>query len=454
MPADVLIHDSADKTPPAPPGRHPLTMVSYADAPRSAGWRLPAQAWVIATVVCIAPVALLLWAAYGAVSELLLLFPWVAPLSGAVLVLVALAGLLMGLAGLAARGWVAIQHARVVRSRLGVPVDVVAQMRADPAALESAAMQLELATAPYRLHPNLSTLSAPAAPKAAEQAQLAPIDVSPVAAETWLAWVDAQPHVMIAGRTNAGKTTLATAILGERIRAGEQIIVCDPHWQPGKWHGVPAIGGGRAYAAILDALQSLLDEMDRRYQDYTQGREAFDRLTVLIDEVPGLVGYCEGARLGVWRSFARVFGSEARKVRMSAILLTQSPLVEDIDLNSRLRENFARVALGDQAPRLLRDEPDAKRRAHLLDLLRGQRHPAAMVYASEVHVLDTSEVPILAAERASGARVWLPPPAMPRVDRETATRKALAALKQRGVSRDDARRVYGLVFTNDVWGGV
>lgn len=240
-----------------------------------------------------------------------------------------------------------------------------------------------------------------------------------IADSEWMPWIDRTPHLLLSARTNAGKTTLATAILA--ARAGEQLLILDPHDQPDKWFGLRAIGGGRNFDAILSALAGVLDEMDRRYVEYNDGKEtdAFDRLTVLIDETPALVAHTmDGQRTtdARWKNFAKKLGSEARKVRISAILLTQSPLVQDIQISTYMRENFTRVALGDQVTALLSEEKDTARRQTLADLLRGREYAAAMEYKNEIHVLNTDNVPTLARRPATHlAQMWAPPQPAQRV---------------------------------------
>lgn len=236
----------------------------------------------------------------------------------------------------------------------------------------------------------------------------------PIPDQQWLDWIDRTPHLMIAGRTEAGKTTMAEAVIAQRASNGELLYVLDPHYQPGKWCGLPAIGGGRGYGDVMAALGLVLNEMDVRYQDFNAGKrtEDFERLTVFIDEVPALVEWCfDGKKLRDqrWMSFAKQLGSEARKVRISVILMTQSPLVQDIQINTRMRENFTRVALGDQSIELIK-ECNEPRRSELAKLIEGQRYTATMGYLNQVHVLDTSNVRSLAARHvAHMARPWQPP---------------------------------------------
>src|SRR6266540_1813168 len=56
----------------------------------------------------------------------------------------------------------------------------------------------------------------------------------------WLRFIDDQPHVLLAGRTKAGKTHTATAILAQRLRAGETAYLIDPH--SSSWLGLPTVG--------------------------------------------------------------------------------------------------------------------------------------------------------------------------------------------------------------------
>ena len=243
--------------------------------------------------------------------------------------------------------------------------------------------------------------------------EILPPALLPTPDQEWLNWIDRTPHLMIAGRTEAGKTTMAEAVIAQRAMAGELLYVLDPHYQPGKWCGLPATGGGRGYGDVMNALGFVIDEMDTRYKDFNQGKrtEDFDRLTVFIDEVPALVEWCfDGKKLRDqrWMSFAKQLGSEARKVRISVILMTQSPLVQDIQINTRMRENFTRIALGDQSIELIKEAREP-RRTDLEKLIEGQRYTAAMEYQNQVHVLDTSNVQSLARRHVAHlARPWGP----------------------------------------------
>lgn len=266
------------------------------------------------------------------------------------------------------------------------------------------ATELKEKTAPHELYPgSLNMLSIGgnsqtlALPEATEDA----IGLTPD--EQWRKWLLKAPHLLIGGKTDAGKTTFQTAILGEYIDNGDQVLILDPHWQPGKWYGLPATSG---IPAILSLLPDLQSELTSRLEEYKAGKltEEFDRLVILIDEVPAIVSECieltASGRTKIinpaWSNFARRLGSEARKVGVRVMLGSQSTFVQDILVNPQMRENYTRIGLGNLARTLLGSEPDRKRQQVLYDLLRGQSHPAAMEYRGDYYVLDTSNVVALA----------------------------------------------------------
>ena len=232
--------------------------------------------------------------------------------------------------------------------------------------------------------------------------------------DQWRKWLLKAPHLLIGGKTDAGKTTFQTAILGEYIDNGDQVLILDPHWQPGKWFGLSAVSG---VDAILQLLPDLLTELTDRLKEYERGKltEEFDRLVILIDEVPAIVARCvEPTASGRpklidyrWPRFASQLGSEARKVGVRVILGSQSTDVQDLLINRMMRLNYTKIGLGNLARDLLAQEKDTKKKQALYDLLRGQSHPAAMEYHNNFYVLDTSNVVALAERHMRPlARVW------------------------------------------------
>ncbi len=166
------------------------------------------------------------------------------------------------------------------------------------------------------------------------------VDVFP-----WLADLDGNDqrkgnhHTLIAGESDAGKSTLARAMLTCRSYSG-WVLVLNPHAKRDNW-GVPVIGGGRDYLTLNRAMELLLAEMDRRY-DEPEGVE-FESLSIFIDEWPSIQDECPLAS-----RFMKKLAMEGRKVRMRLVVLSQSRLVEDLGLkgSSDIKKSFATVLLG------------------------------------------------------------------------------------------------------------
>ncbi len=267
-----------------------------------------------------------------------------------------------------------------------------------------------------RLYPNAAAVTISQSPSMPmldapyEDAEIVPEDetIGLVPDSEWLGWLTEMPHTMIAGGTGTGKTTLSRIELYERLNIGYAGIVLDPKGKD--WYGLPVFGGGRDFEAILSVLDQLHGEMAARFRAYADGERQFQPIKVLVDEVPDIMDSCLDMRRkladGRWSRFARQLGSLAREIGMSVTLMTQSPLVEDIGMNSAMRKNFTRIALGDETRRLLAEEPDTKRRAALRDLLRGQQYPAAMMRRGQVYLLDTSNVTRLAQRYMASPLHW------------------------------------------------
>ena len=372
----------------------------------------------------------------------------------------------------------------VTRDRYGNPVSAVDVLRQSPherqAALRLAA-ETEVAVAPHRLYRGVDALTVNSAAAALTQAQQAAstLDIGPLPPERWAAVVDRQPHTMLAGKTDAGKSTMARYILSQRINANGQVLIIDPHWSPSNWWGLPGVGAGESWGDIADAFADVGAEYSRRLLEHAQGKATneFQRLTVLVDEAIITKAWFDAqGKHNPWSRFAVVLGSGARKVRVSVILMTQSPNVQDLGLSGPLRENYSRIALDARTVRqLIEDDGSNERRKALLAGLPGQGdYPAAMEIGGEVFYLDRRH--ITNVERPGGAdgALWLPsvpsvsaeaPQASPEASQRTDGRTdgatlpldrlaLLRALRRSGKSRDDARelmRAYGIEFENALW---
>lgn len=359
---------------------------------------------------------------------------WLHALALAALAVVLVLPALAGVAGVWwwwRRARVDLARSAIVYDGGGNPVPVAAL--AGVAYADYAALAVALA-------PARPALPAAPAEAARQPAPAVALDQPAVWLPALLAW----PHLLIAGRTGSGKSTLARALLAAAARAGDMVAVIDPHAEANRWP-VPAIGAGRDYAAIAAALAALDAEVTTRYQALAAGRVS-PALTVIIDEVPAVA-----AQVPSWREWATRIGSEARKAGVRVVLLSQSPLVEDLGVNSVMRRNFAGVALDVASARLLvRSLPSAQAQSLLDAMSAGGR---VMLYEgadglprlADLTGVDRWELP-------SSLSVWQPGPALAgaALATDTDTVQVLVELVRAGYSRERARRE-GYQFDNAQW---
>lgn len=168
-------------------------------------------------------------------------------------------------------------------------------------------------------------------------------------------------HLMIVGPTNAGKSTAALAVLYGRYRAGEKIIILDPHADPESWSGLAVVGAGRDYSAIDEAMLSILDEMSDRYQRKANRDTNYPAITIFVDEWPSIQLHCKKSAA----RFMPEMAQEARKVNMRLVILSQSDQVESLGIQGRgdVRENFTMLLLGTKAITAVKDAAKLERPA-------------------------------------------------------------------------------------------
>ncbi|MCB0207691.1 MAG: hypothetical protein KDJ52_00085 [Anaerolineae bacterium] len=139
--------------------------------------------------------------------------------------------------------------------------------------------------------------------------------------------IDAQ-RLIIAGGSDAGKTTLIKHIIAGRIDHS-RIIPIDPH-APSKILGFDVIGAGMDYAAIAEALESLVLLMTSRYHDVRDGVLGYgqhERVSIFIDEWTGIVRKVDRAG-----KMLTTLLTESRKVNLHITLCCHSTTVETLGL--------------------------------------------------------------------------------------------------------------------------
>lgn len=377
----------------------------------------------------------------------------------------------------------------------------------------SASTNLKALTAPYEKYNGINNLSEGNTSNVSSSVdvgkeEIAEGEVLPeiVPVEQWLPWLTDKmvPHLLLTGKTRSGKSTLADIILKFRADRGDTIAILDPHWSTQDQHGNRKWGGIRPLAKNIDEIVSSLraikaeyDDRKRRMQlpsdhpDFT-AEMCFDPITVLIDEVPEIVTELSSDKSlkGLWNETVKLFGSGGAKVNINVILLSQSPNIEDVGMNGKMRENFCIIAL----PTLTRTfiekyELDRQKKETLLSLLSTNSGtklkpfelPAAAEFGGVIHVLSRDGI-LNHRVTAINAAVWKPSEQTvwtekllsdekqhfisrpDQTDAQTKLRKAfeteagrmlvLQAMRRKGFKRDEAReklRQLGLGINNDEW---
>lgn len=104
---------------------------------------------------------------------------------------------------------------------------------------------------------------------------------------------DQRPHAMILGPTRSGKTTMATAAMGDR---GGRAIVITPKVNPSNWRGaeIVTLDDDGSYADILATLDDIEQEKRARIKKVRKG-EPVEPLTVVFDELGELAKFAPRA---------------------------------------------------------------------------------------------------------------------------------------------------------------
>lgn len=334
------------------------------------------------------------------------------------------------------------------------------------------ANELELAIAPYKIYRGVNSLSNSNSNPSPNTAGMLPnlIDVDetikPVLSSVWLDWINNKPHFMIAGKTDAGKSVTARAILAQRFVANSQFIIIDP--QSNGWFNFATIGNGWKWGEIVDAIIQIHDEYIRRHDvraEYLRNTnqslpiDHFPRLNTVMDEAfeisKKLDTGASKTKINYWELYAETLGSSARIVNIGAGVLTQTANVEDIGLSGPLRNNFTRIAIDAISIKMMikQEESDSARREQLYDALIGMQYPATTVVGMVVELLDRTGLDQISIPHVGSEHIWpfISNKHTPSNGRTNTTLNQLRELRAHGITRDQARNDYGLTFDNDDW---
>lgn len=93
-----------------------------------------------------------------------------------------------------------------------------------------------------------------------------------IATQSQFAWREnfLEYPALIYGGMGSGKSWTVREIVRLKVDRAHQVVVLDPHAASREWQGVQHIGAGMNYRAIGEYLDSYIQEVKRRYQEFNQ----------------------------------------------------------------------------------------------------------------------------------------------------------------------------------------
>lgn len=152
--------------------------------------------------------------------------------------------------------------------------------------------------------------------------------------------LDRAPHALIVGPSGAGKTTLATAIMGDR---GGRSVVISPKISAGAWSGAEVItlDDDGSYAPLVAAFTDLEDEKRQRIVTLRrEGPDALEPITIVLDELQDLTAHVPAAG-----EFMVNLSSIGREIKMRLVGVGTTDEALNIRGWKASRRNYVRMEL-------------------------------------------------------------------------------------------------------------
>ncbi|PSB33922.1 hypothetical protein [Stenomitos frigidus] len=134
---------------------------------------------------------------------------------------------------------------------------------------------------------------------------------------------------LLFGGMGAGKSWTARYLVMQKVRAGHQVVVLDPHAANHEWQGIRHIGAGMDYRAIAEFLRWYLDEIERRYQefnrsglteeDWQESLRQQQRITSVVSEE--MTNWADRLPGDIGSKFFKSAMSDSRKVLMPPLFV-------------------------------------------------------------------------------------------------------------------------------------
>jgi len=152
------------------------------------------------------------------------------------------------------------------------------------------------------------------------------------------------PHLILLGKTGAGKTFLAERL--GRFLDGDTLVIT-PKKSPRDFQGMKVIGLPYDFVAIARAISKVAALVKDREAEMNQtGREDFEPLNVILDEVPAFVAGCKDDGFDVVKDLKFIIRT-ARTSKIRLILIAQGSEVKTLGIEGEgsLRDNLTFIRL-------------------------------------------------------------------------------------------------------------
>jgi DNA segregation ATPase FtsK/SpoIIIE, S-DNA-T family len=169
------------------------------------------------------------------------------------------------------------------------------------------------------------------------------------------------PHIMIAGTTGSGKSTVIHSFIANLLMKEIDVFLFDPkEIEFNAYADCPGIALFSDYESIVSTFEALVGEMNERYASIKKGDKDLPYIVIIVDEFADIITQDSDRR---FQNALQQLAQKSRAAHMHIILATQRPSVDV--LNGSIKANFptriaCRVASSTDS-RVILDETGAER---------------------------------------------------------------------------------------------